>query len=102
VNIIKDMTYKDIKESINRFSFGQMTSNSDGKTSASGTMGIFLCLVSGVSFTIGAISKNDSVLLNSVVLAGIGAGLLGYRKSKSQDLKIEETPQEVIEEPLNS
>jgi hypothetical protein len=100
------MTYKDIKERLNKFSFAQMTSNSDGKTSASGTMGVFLCLISGICFTIGAITKNDTTLLNSVVLAGIGAGLLGYRKSKSQDLQEDKTTEEIKEtsedQPLNS
>lgn len=71
---------------INKFSFAQMTSNSNGKTSASGTMGV-LCVTAGVlGFLAGVLDffKDDKadIMTQSIVVITIGAGLLGYRKSK--------------------
>lgn len=90
---------------MNKFSFGQMTSNSDGKTSGSGTMGILICTVGSLCFLLGAIDKlfitgNIDVITQSIIFVGIGATLLGYRKSKDSGVKAveEETP----EQPLNS
>ena len=90
---------------MNKFSFGQMTSNSDGKTSGSGTMGILICTVGSLCFLLGAIDKlfitgNIDVITQSIIFVGIGATLLGYRKSKDSGVKPveEETP----EQPLNS
>ena len=72
---------------MSKFSFSQMTSNSDGKTSGSGTMGILICTVGAICFLLGAVdkmfvSKNIDVMTQSILFVGIGAGLLGYRKSK--------------------
>ena len=72
---------------INKFSFAQMTSNSDGKTSGSGTMGILICTVGAICFLMGCvdkmfISKDMDVITQSIVFVGIGSALLGYRKSK--------------------
>jgi len=82
VNIKRLMGYKEFKEMISKFSFAQMTSNSDGKTSASGTMGVLICVVGSICFLLGSFYKDDTILLQSVVFTGIGAGLLGYRKSQ--------------------
>lgn len=59
-----------------------MTSNSDGKTSASGTMGVLICTIGSISFLYGSFVKDGDILLQAVVFTGIGAGLLGYRKSQ--------------------
>lgn len=83
------MGLKDLKEMINRFSFAQMTSNSDGKTSASGTMGVLICTIGSISFLYGSIVKDNNILLQSVVFTGIGAGLLGYRKSQGPSKPID-------------
>jgi len=74
----------------NKFSFAQMTSNSNGKTSASGTMGIFIILIGGVTFLIGSLgvifkATDTNVLIQSIALVYAGALLLGYRKSKDSD-----------------
>lgn len=66
-----------------KFSFGQLTSNKDGKTSGSGTMGILICTVGALSFFLGAIFKLEYTLVHSIVMTTIGATLLGYRKSKA-------------------
>ena len=69
---------------INKFSFAQLTSNRDGKTSGSGTMGVILCAVGALCFLIGCIAKivtvdDVDILIQSVALAGIGASLLAHR-----------------------
>lgn len=80
---------KELKAMIERFSFAQMTSNEDGKTSASGTMGVIICVVGTLCFFLGSIDKmflnNDiDVITQSIIFVGIGAGLLGYRKSRGR------------------
>jgi hypothetical protein len=87
---------------INKFSFAQMTSNSDGKTSGSGTIGILICSIGSICFLLGSIdlmffSKTATTLTQSIIFTGMGAGLLGYRKSQEKLLK--ETPEEPVEEP---
>jgi hypothetical protein len=75
---------------IDKFSFSEMTSNSDGKTSGSGTVGIFISFIGGISFLLGAInimffSGTADILTQSIVVIGMGVGLLGYRKGKTLD-----------------
>ena len=72
---------------INKFSFPQMTSNKDGKTSGSGTMGVLICTVGTLCFLLGAldtafITNSTDIMLQSIIFVGIGAALLGYRKGK--------------------
>lgn len=79
---------KKIKVYMERFSFAQLTSNSDGKTSGSGTAGLYIVLIGGITFFLGCIEKiflNQSVdiLSQSIIFVSIGAALLGYRKSKT-------------------
>lgn len=95
---------KKLNEMINKFSFAQMTSNSDGKTSASGTMGILICTIGTLCFFLGCIdkmflAKDIDVITQSIIFVGIGVGLLGYRKSKAKDLLPEET--EILPEEPN-
>lgn len=71
-----------------KFSFAQMTSNGDGKTSSSGTMGILICTVGSLCFLLGCIdkmwvSKDIDIVTQAIVFTGIGAGLLGLRKYKA-------------------
>jgi hypothetical protein len=79
---------------INRFSFAQMTSNADGKTSASGTMGIFIIVIGGMTFLIGALamifrSTSSDILVQSIAMVYAGALLLGYRKSRDAKFDVE-------------
>jgi hypothetical protein len=78
---------------ITKFSFAEMTSNDDGKTSGSGTTGIFISFIGGLCFLLGCIDKmflsnTADILTQSIIVIGIGVGLLGYRKGKSTDAKI--------------
>lgn len=84
---------------ISKFSFAEMTSNDDGKTSGSGTVGIVISFIGGLSFLLGAIDKmflsgTVDILTQSIIVIGIGVGLLGYRKGKSTDAKIAESSSE--------
>lgn len=89
------------KLDINKFSIAQMTANGDGKTSSSGTMGCLCVVVGSLGFIVGVIdfyleSKGD-IMMQSIVVIGIGAGLLGYRKSQATDVPVEQ--QEEIRTP---
>ena len=100
-----------------RFSFAQLTSNSDGKTSGSGTAGLYIVFIGGVCFFLGCIDKmfldkSVDILTQSIILISIGATLLGYRKSKDSgvtDLEEVQVAEEVAvveetteDQPLNS
>jgi hypothetical protein len=70
------------------FSFGQLTSNDNGKTSASGTMGIYVTLIGGICFLLGCIdkmwlSKDIDIITQSIIFTTTGVTLLGIRKVKS-------------------
>ncbi len=74
---------------VNKFSFAQMTSNSDGKTSGSGSAGIYLVFIGGLIVLMGSIAglfmnapQAANVLLAGTGTLTFGAGLLGYRKSQ--------------------
>lgn len=85
------------KGRISKFSLGEMTSNSNGKTSASGTMGSLLIAIGGLTFLIGALGyfifdkEANDILVQSIALCYAGAALLGYRKSRDgKEPKLEE------------
>jgi hypothetical protein len=85
---------KKIIAAIDKFSFAQMTSNSDGKTSGSGTAGLYIIFIGGMCFLLGCIDKmfldkSVDILTQSIILVGIGASLLGYRKSKDSSGEVE-------------
>lgn len=85
---------RDIKNAIDRFSIAQMTSNSDGKTSGSGTMGVLMCTIGTICFFMGCLDKmfinhDIDILTQTIIFTGIGAALLGYRKSLDRTEPIE-------------
>lgn len=87
---------KKILASIEKFSLAQMTSNANGKTSGSGTMGVLICTIGAVCFLLGCIDKmfvtnSIDVITQSIIFVGIGATLLGYRKSKDNTGDVEIT-----------
>ena len=111
---------KKLTNDVNKFSIPQMTSNADGKTSASGTMGVLICVVGAMCFLLGCVdkmwvNKDVDIITQSIIFVGIGASLLGLRKFKSTDFAITQVkyeqqplpePQPVqpmpLEGPLNS
>lgn len=89
-----------MKLDINKFSFAQMTANNDGKTSGSGTLGVFAGFAGVLGFLWGIIdysffSKDSQIMTESIVVITLGAGLLGYRKSISSKDAPAEAPEEV-------
>jgi LPXTG-motif cell wall-anchored protein len=77
---------------VKEFSWAEMTSNSNGKTSGSGAAGIYLVFIGGVIGFIASMaslfgndqagaSQGANVLLFAGATLTLGAGLLGYRKS---------------------
>lgn len=71
------------------FSFGQMTSNTDGKTSGSGSMGIYITLIGGICFLLGCIdkmwiSKDVDIISQSIIFTSLGITLLGIRKARTK------------------
>lgn len=80
---------------IGKFSLAEMTSNSDGKTSASGTMAVFIIVIGGVTFLVGALgmifkASDSNILVQSIAMVYAGALLLGYRKSKDSGVEVKE------------
>lgn len=67
------------------FNFGQLTANSDGKTSASGTAGLYIVAIGGISFIMGCVDKiwfsNSVDILNqSMIFTATGVALLSVKK----------------------
>ena len=76
---------------IEKWSLAEATSNSDGKSSGSGTAGILIVFVSCLGFLLGVYdhiwgTKTSDVMIESLAFCGVGAGLLGYRKGKDHIL----------------
>ena len=74
-----------MKVDIKSFSWAEMTSNSTGKTSGSGSMGVYIVIMSVLAFIYGCFEfhysgKADIMMYSSANIL-VGAGLLGYRKS---------------------
>lgn len=77
---------------ISKFSWSELFSNSDGKTSGTAFTGIVIAMAGTFCFVLGCIdrmflSSSIDVISQSIVFVSIGAGLVGVRKvvdSKSQ------------------
>ena len=70
------------------FSFSEMTSNSDGKTSGSGFAGLVIVLIGALSFITGVIlivlgMDDNEIMIQSIALIYAGAALLGVRKIRN-------------------
>lgn len=89
-----------------KWSFSEMTSNNDGKTSSSKTSGFIIVVIGSLCFLLGCIDKmfiDDSIdiITQSVLFTTLGAGLLGvkniYNKVPENEPKpIEQTPDQPI------
>ena len=75
-----------MKRNIDKFSLAQLTSNTDGKTSASGTLGALTIFVGLIGFLAGVvdffIDGHSDIMIQSVIVLTVGCGLLGFRKSQ--------------------
>jgi hypothetical protein len=80
---------------IKKWSFGEMTSNTDGKTSVTSTSGFLIVVVGTLSFLLGVIDrmfidKSMDVINQAVAFTMIGAALIGYKNytgTKKSDTK---------------
>lgn len=94
-----------MKVDINKFSFPQLVSNSNGKTSGSGFCGVYIVVLSMLTFIYGCyefhISGKADIMMYASANIIVGSGLLGYRKSidknnvraNSENAKEEQAPQ---------
>lgn len=70
---------------IQKFSWPEMVSNGNGKTSGTAFAGLVISLVGTLCFLLGCIEKmfistSIDVISQSIVFVGIGSSLLGLRK----------------------
>jgi len=87
---------------IKKFSFGEMTSNDNGKTSSTSTAGVYIIFIGGLCFLLGCIDKmfldkSIDIINQSVMFTTIGAALLGVKNvvgSKKSDSAQAEPSQE--------
>lgn len=94
-----------MKPNISKFSWAELFSNDNGKTSGSGFVGVIICLVGTLCFFMGCvdkmfISKGIDIITQSIVFVGIGVTLLGTRKFLAS--KKTEAPVEKPVEQINS
>lgn len=97
---------------IKKFSFGEMTSNNNGKTSATSTSGVYIIGIGGLCFLMGCIdkmffSKSIDIINQAVMFTTIGAALLGVKnvigaKSKDTEATPDAAPEADKPEMINS
>ena len=83
---------------ISKFSFGEMTSNDNGKTSVTSTSGAYVIFIGGICFILGCIDKmffssSIDIVNQSIMFTTIGAALLGVKnivRGKYPQVEIEE------------
>jgi hypothetical protein len=81
---------------IKKFSFAEMTSNNNGKTSVTSTAGAYIIFIGGLGFIAGCVDKmflgNTIDIINqSIMFVTIGTALLGVKNitgSKIEQMKI--------------
>lgn len=81
---------------IKKFSFGEMTSNPNGKTSVTSTSGFIIVIVGCLSFLMGVIDKmfidkSMDVINQAVAFTMIGAALIGYKNYTGHKISIAES-----------
>lgn len=70
---------------ISKFSFSEMFSNDNGKTSGTAFVGVIICLSGTLCFLLGVVdkmflSKTIDIISQSITFVLIGASLMGVRK----------------------
>lgn len=92
---------------IKKWSFGEMTSNTNGKTSVTSTSGFIIVMVGCLSFLMGVVDKifidNDMDVINqAVAFTMIGAALIGYKNYTGHKVSIAESKKDTPETALGS
>jgi len=78
---------------MDKWSFAEMTSNTNGKTSATSTMGVYICFIGGLCFLLGSIDKmfftNDmDIITQSIAFTSLGVGMLMMGKHRGSVVDI--------------
>jgi hypothetical protein len=73
-----------------KFSFAELFSNDNGKTSGTAFCGITICLIGSLCFLLGCVDKmwishSTDIITQSIVFVGIGSALMGVRKVVSSN-----------------
>ena len=81
---------------ISKFSWAELFSNNDGKTSGSAFVGIIICVTGTLCFFLGCIDKmfvgkSIDIINQSIMFVTIGATLLGLRKVVASKDQVQET-----------
>ena len=84
---------------IQKFSWSEMVSNGNGKTSGTAFAGLVISMVGTLCFLLGCldkmfISSSIDVITQSTIFVGIGTSLLGLRKYVDSKKPETETPSE--------
>ena len=84
---------------IQKFSWSEMVSNGNGKTSGTAFAGLVISMVGTLCFFLGCIDKmfisaSIDIITQSIVFVGIGSSLLGLRKYVDSKKPEAETPSE--------
>ena len=94
---------------VKKFSFGEMTSNDNGKTSGTSTAGLYIIVIGGACFFLGCIdklfiSKDLDIITQAITFTLIGATLLGVKNvvSGKKPAATETVEPSVKDQPLNS
>ena len=89
----------------NKFSFAELFSDQNGKTSGTSFVGIIICMVGTLCFLLGCIdkmwiSKSIDVITQSITFVLIGASLMGLKKvvgSKGQSSGDDDNTQQPVQ-----
>jgi hypothetical protein len=94
---------------VKRFSFGEMTSNDNGKTSGTSSAGLYIIFIGGICFFLGCIDKmfldkSIDIINQSVMFTTIGAALLGVKNiiNGKKSTTTETVEPEVKDQAINS
>jgi hypothetical protein len=92
---------------IKKFSFGEMTSNDNGKTSGTSSAGLYIIFIGGLCFFLGCIDKmfldkSLDIINQSVMFTTIGAALLGVKNIVAGKKTTSDTPDKDSPTQLNS
>ncbi|MDD2613113.1 MAG: hypothetical protein PHR38_10040 [Bacteroidales bacterium] len=68
------------KTDIHKFSFPEMVSGGNGKTSGTGCAGIYLILIGSLCFIFGVLKSCSDIMIQSLALVSLGSALLGIKK----------------------
>ena len=93
-----------------KWSFGEMTSNTNGKTSATSTMGVYICAIGGLCFLVGCIdkmflAKDMDIITQSIAFTTLGSAMLmmGKHRGSAVDIAdISTTKRDEVKEETSS